>query len=83
MVCWRDEDQGNCMMSQAINVLYDIKAATFRNAAALPRKEETQGQWQGLGFLVGGVRLVSKIGDVSELLQTPRLTPLPLSLIHI
>lgn len=65
------------MMSDAINVLYDIKAATFRNAAALPRKEETQGQWQGLGFLVGGVRLVSKIGDVSELLQTPRLTPLP------
>ncbi|NKC00381.1 MAG: chemotaxis protein CheW [Pseudomonadales bacterium] len=65
------------MPSDAINVLYDIKAATFKNAAALPRKEESQAQWQGLGFLVGGTRLVSKIGDVVELLQMPKLTPLP------
>ena len=65
------------MASDAINVLYDIKAATFKNAASLPHKEEVQAQWQGLGFLVGGTRLVSKIGDGVELLQTPKLTPLP------
>ena len=65
------------MSSDAINVLYDIKAATFKNAAPLPHKEEVQAQWQGLGFLVGGTRLVSKIGDVVELLQMPKLTPLP------
>ena len=65
------------MSSDAINVLYDIKAATFKNAAPLPHKEEVQAQWQGLGFLVGGTRLVSKIGDVTELLQMPKLTPLP------
>ena len=65
------------MSSDAINVLYDIKAATFKNAAPLPHKEEAQAQWQGLGFLVGGTRLVSKIGDVVELLQMPKLTPLP------
>ena len=65
------------MSSDAINVLYDIKAATFKNAAPLPHKEEAQAQWQGLGFLVGGTRLVSKIGDVLELLQMPKLTPLP------
>ena len=65
------------MSSEAINVLYDIKASTFKNAAALPHKEEVQAQWQGLGFLVGGVRLVSKLGEVGELLQMPRLTSLP------
>ena len=65
------------MSSDAINVLHDIKAATFKNAAPLPHKEEAQAQWQGLGFLVGGTRLVSKIGDVVELLQMPKLTPLP------
>ena len=65
------------MPTDALNVLFDIKAATFRNAAALPLKEEVQAQWQGLGFLVGGVRLVAPLGEVSELLQVPRLTPLP------
>ena len=63
--------------SEALNVLHDIRAATFKNAAPLPHKEEVQAVWQGLGVLVGGTRLVSKLGDVSELMQVPRLTPLP------
>ncbi len=65
------------MSSDALNVLYDIKAATFANAASLPLKEQATAQWQGLGFLVGGVRLVAKLGEVAELLQLPRLTTLP------
>ncbi len=63
--------------NEALNVLEDIKAATLKLAAPLPHKEEVQAQWQGLGFLVGGIRLVSQLGEVSELLQVPRLTPLP------
>lgn len=63
--------------SEALNILQDIKAATFKNAAPLPHKEQVQAQWQGLGFLVGGTRLVSKLGDVSELMPVPRLTTLP------
>ena len=63
--------------NEALNILHDIRATTFKNAAPLPHKEEVQAQWQGLGFLVGGMRLVSKLGEVSELLQMPKLTPLP------
>lgn len=63
--------------SEALNILQDIKAATFKNAAPLPHKEQVQAQWQGLGFLVGGTRLVSRLGDVSELMPVPRLTSLP------
>lgn len=63
--------------SEALNVLQDIRAATFKNAAPLPHKEQVQAEWQGLGVLVGGTRLVSKLGDVGELMQVPRLTPLP------
>lgn len=63
--------------SEALNILQDIKAATFKNAAPLPHKEQVQAQWQGLGFLVGGTRLVSKLGEVSELMPVPRLTTLP------
>jgi len=63
--------------TEALNILQDIKAAAFKNAAPLPHKEEIKAQWQGLGFLVGGTRLVSKLGQVSELLPVPRLTMLP------
>lgn len=63
--------------SEALNVLYDIKAATFKNAAPLPHKEESQAQWQGLGFLIGGTRLVANLGEVAELMQVPRMTGLP------
>ena len=63
--------------NEALNILHEIRDATFRNAAPLPHKEEAQAQWQGLGFLVGGIRLVSQLGEVSELLKVPRLTKLP------
>jgi len=63
--------------SEALNILQDIKATTFKNAAPLPHKEQVQAQWQGLGFLIGGTRLVSKLGHVSELMPLPKLTPLP------
>lgn len=65
------------MASDALNLLHDIRSSTLRNAAALPLQEEVVSQWQGLGFLIGGVRLVAKIGEVSELLQVPKLTVLP------
>lgn len=63
--------------SEALNVLREIRDSTFENAVPLPHKEQVQAPWQGLGFLVGGVRLVSKLGEVSELMQVPRLTGLP------
>lgn len=65
------------MSSEALNILHAIKAATLKNAAPLPLKEAVQAEWQGLGFVVGGMRLVSRIGDVSELMAVPRLTKLP------
>jgi twitching motility protein PilI len=74
-VYWHNEEIN--MATDALNILYDIKATTFKNAASLPLKEEVVTPWQGLGFLVGGVRLVAKLGEVVELLQVPRLTTLP------
>ena len=68
---------GHSQFSEAFNVLQDIRATTLHHASALPRKGEVQAQWQGLGFCVGGVRLVAKVGDVSELLKQPRITALP------
>ncbi|MEM7000556.1 MAG: chemotaxis protein CheW [Pseudomonadota bacterium] len=65
------------MQTDALNVLQDIRTATFKNAASLPLKEEVAAQWQGLGFQIGGVRLVAKLGEVVELMQVPKVSSLP------
>jgi hypothetical protein len=33
------------MATDALNILYDIRATTFKNAASLPSKEEVVTQW--------------------------------------
>ena len=65
------------MASEALDILEDIRRATLANAAPLPLKEDVGAQWQGLGYLIGGMRVVSKLGEVSELLAMPNLTRLP------
>lgn len=63
--------------SQALSILNEIKAATFQNAAQLPLKASAQPEWQGLGFQIGGLRLVANMGEISEILQVPKVAPLP------
>ena len=63
--------------SEALAILSDIQAATFRNAAQLPLKESAQPEWQGIGFQIGGMRLVSPMGEVNEILKVPKITALP------
>lgn len=63
--------------SEALAILSDIQAATFRNAAQLPLKESAQPEWQGIGFQLGGMRLVSPMGEVNEILKVPKITALP------
>jgi len=65
------------MSLEVIDVLKDIQAGAFQNAAPLPLKTDVEPEWQGLGFQVGGIRLVAALGEVSEILQMPRLTKLP------
>ena len=63
--------------SQVLGILSEIKAATFANAAPLPLRESVHPEWQGLGYQVGGLRLVSHMGEISEILKLPRLSVLP------
>ncbi len=63
--------------AEALDLLKDIRRSTFTNAAPLPLKENTQAIWQGLGFQLGGVRLVSPLGEVGEIIQLPKLAALP------
>ena len=63
--------------SEALAILSEIQAATFQNAAQLPLKESAQPEWQGIGFQIGGIRLVSPMGEVGEILKVPKITALP------
>ncbi|MEJ2087419.1 MAG: chemotaxis protein CheW [Gammaproteobacteria bacterium] len=63
--------------SEALAILSEIQAATFQNAAQLPLKESAQPEWQGIGYQIGGIRLVSPMGEVNEILKVPKITPLP------
>jgi twitching motility protein PilI len=62
---------------QVLGILQEIKAATYQNAAQLPLNESVQPEWQGLGYQVGGLRLVTSMGEISEVLQVPRIAALP------
>jgi twitching motility protein PilI len=63
--------------SQALNILSEIRAATFANAAPLPLRESAHPEWQGLGYQIGGLRLVSPMGEIGEILKVPKLSALP------
>jgi twitching motility protein PilI len=63
--------------SEALTILSEIQAATFQNAAQLPLKESAQPEWQGIGYQIGGIRLVSPMGEVNEILKVPKITALP------
>lgn len=63
--------------SHAFEQLRNIETAAFRHAAPLPGKADAEPQWQGMGFQVGGLRLVSAMGEVSEVLKLPRVAALP------
>lgn len=63
--------------TQAFEQLREIEAATFRHAAPLPLKEDAHARWQGMGYQVGGLRLVSAMGEISEVLKVPRVAALP------
>ncbi len=64
-------------LNRALDILKQIQAATFRNAAQLPLKQDAHPEWQGMGFQVGGLRLVCAMGEIAEVLKLPRVTPLP------
>jgi twitching motility protein PilI len=58
-------------------MLREIEADSLRNAARLPTRQDERAAWKGLGFQLGGIRLVATLGEVVEILKAPRVTALP------
>lgn len=65
------------MQNNTLELLHEIRTDTFRNAAPMPLRRTAKAEWQGLAFQIGGMRLVSPLGEVVEILDMPRIAQLP------
>ncbi|MGD2084433.1 MAG: chemotaxis protein CheW [Chromatiales bacterium] len=63
---------------ELLALLRDIESRSRQNAVGLPRHEEVRQLWEGVVFSVSGVRLVSALGELVEILNhPPRVTAVP------
>lgn len=65
------------MTAAAFQVLNSLRKVAGAQHMPLPIAERNEPEWQGIGYQLGGVRLVSAMGEVREVMQVPRYTPLP------
>lgn len=60
-----------------LSLLRDYEARARQGAAGLPRVETVREHWLGIRFAVAGVHLTVPVKDVREILNLPRLYPVP------
>ena len=64
-------------MSDPFQRLKEIEQKCQDQAAALPSLDSSQDEWVGIGFRVGDNVLLSRMGEVSEILDPPAYTRVP------
>lgn len=58
-------------------VLLEYEQRSLHHIAGLPEQLDAPGLWRGVGYRIGGRRLVSAYGEVREILPLPPITPVP------
>jgi twitching motility protein PilI len=61
----------------AFSQLRALERGAVTHALPLPAQDEVSEQWRGLGFSLGGTRLVAAVGEVVEVLGLHALTRIP------
>lgn len=56
-----------------------LRLADLAKARATGRHDSDYTQWNGIAFEVGGQEFVAPMGEISEILAVPELTPIPLT----
>ena len=64
-------------MRTPFDIISDYEQRSLRHAVRLPARELAAEAWRGVGYRVGGHRLVSSFGEVVEILSMPPVTPVP------
>ena len=63
--------------NNAFQLLADIAKRSVDNALGLPAQVEIVPTWTGVGFTLGGQRMVAPMAEVAELITLPTITLLP------
>jgi twitching motility protein PilI len=64
-------------MQDIFQRLQDTDRKCRAKAAELAVLNRKKGDWVGIGFRIGEIRLLSKMGDVTEILEMPEFTRVP------
>lgn len=64
-------------MSDPFQRLQEIEQHCVQRAESLPALDSNKNEWTGIGFRIAGVELLSRMGDVSEILDPPAYTHIP------
>ena len=64
-------------MRTPFDILSDYEQRSLGHAVRLPARELGPETWRGVGYRIGGHRLVSSFGEVVEILSMPTLTAVP------
>lgn len=54
-----------------------LEQLCLKHAYGLPQQQQTDEEWVGIGFRLGGLNLVAPLGEVSEILTPPSLSKVP------
>jgi twitching motility protein PilI len=57
--------------------LSHLENLCLKFAHVLPRQEQSENEWSGIGFRLGQLYLVAPLGEVAEILTPPRLSRVP------
>jgi len=58
-------------------LLQQMQQTSLANSPGLPEEVEAVKYWSGVGFRMGNMHFVSRLEQVSEVLQIPMMTPIP------
>lgn len=58
-------------------LLRDLEARSKKASKGLPEQAAAVQLWNGVGFILGGVRFVVAMGELAEILHLPRATQVP------
>jgi len=64
-------------MHETFQRLKQVEQKCLENAKDMPSAEGATDEWIGIGFTVAGKELLSKMGEVTEILDTPPYTRVP------
>jgi twitching motility protein PilI len=63
--------------SDPFDVLLDLERRTVNGPIDLAALDHAQEEWVGVGFRVGGSKLITSMSDVKEILDFPKVTMVP------